>query len=162
MNFNNFAAVFRRVPNAVAFVNGNENYPDIHGKVMFYQLRNGVIVRTEISGLPQNSTECKDAVYGFHIHGGEECTGNESDRFANVGGHYNPKDCPHPYHAGDMPPLFGVNGSAFSVFLTDRFIVPEIIGKTVIIHASADDFISQPSGNSGEKIACGVITPTRR
>ena len=71
--------------------------------------------------------------------------------------HYNPKDCPHPYHAGDMPPLFGNNGEAFMAFMTDRFTVEEIIGKTVIIHSNPDDFTTQPGGNSGEKIACGKI-----
>ena len=61
------------------------------------------------------------------------------------------------YHAGDMPPLFGTDRFAFSAFLTDRFSAEEGIGKTVIIHDSPDDFTTQPSGNSGVKIACGVI-----
>lgn len=56
-----------------------------------------------------------------------------------------------------MPPLFGNDGKAFSAFLTDRFTVKEIVGKTVIIHSSTDDFTTQPSGNSGEMIACGEI-----
>ena len=60
-----------------------------------------------------------------------------------------------------MPPLFGCNGAAFSVFLTDRITVNEIIGKTVIIHSDPDDFTSQPSGNAGTKIACGVIRVNR-
>jgi len=72
-------------------------------------------------------------------------------------GHYNPDNLPHPYHSGDMPPLFGNDGTAFSVFLTNRFKIDEIIGRTVVIHAQPDDFTSQPSGNSGEKIACGII-----
>ena len=56
----------------------------------------------------------------------------------------------------------GVNGDAFSMFITNQFTVPEVIGKTVIIHAHPDDFHTQPSGNSGEKIACGIIRPTAR
>lgn len=76
--------------------------------------------------------------------------------------HYNPDNCQHLYHAGDMPPLFGVDGSAVLLFLTNRFSVEEIIGRTVIIHARPDDFMTQPSGNSGEKIACGVIRMTAR
>ena len=71
--------------------------------------------------------------------------------------HYNPNQCAHPYHAGDLPPLFGSNGYAFEAFLTDRFTVSEVIGRTVIIHSKPDDFSTQPSGNSGEKIACGEI-----
>ena len=87
-----------------------------------------------------------------------ETTGNEDDPFADAKTHYNPKSCPHPYHAGDLPPLFSANGYAYSAVLTDRFTVDEIIGKTVVIHSSPDDFTTQPSGNAGRKIACGVIT----
>lgn len=63
----------------------------------------------------------------------------------------------HPSHAGDLPPLLGNNGYAWSAFLTKRFTIEEILGKSVVIHAMRDDFTSQPSGNSGEKIGCGVI-----
>ena len=60
-------------------------------------------------------------------------------------------------HAGDLPPLFGNHGFAFAVFLTDRFSVREVLGKTVIVHLKPDDFTTQPSGSAGEKIACGEI-----
>ncbi len=96
-------------------------------------------------------------VFGFHIHEGESCTGNKEDIYANVKTHYNPKDCLHPYHSGDMPPLFENNGVAFMIFITDRFTVEEMLGKTIIIHSNEDDFTTQPGGNTGEKIACGVI-----
>ena len=56
-----------------------------------------------------------------------------------------------------MPPLFGANRTAFLIFITNRFTVGEIIGQTVIIHINPDDFMAQPSGKSGEKIACGII-----
>lgn len=79
------------------------------------------------------------------------------DPFADAMSHYNPNDCEHPHHAGDLPPLFGNDGFALLLFLTSRFSVDEIIGKTVIIHDQPDDFTTQPSGNSGTKIACGVI-----
>lgn len=82
------------------------------------------------------------------------------DPFADAMSHYDPRGCAHPYHAGDLPPLFGNNSFALSVFLTDRFSVHEVIGRTVIIHDHPDDFTTQPSGNSGTKIACGVICGT--
>ena len=100
---------------------------------------------------------CSGGVFGFHIHEGNACTGNENDPFANAGGHYNPTNCPHPYHAGDLPPLFSNNGYAFMSVLINKFTVNEIIGRTVIIHSQPDDFTTQPSGNSGKKIACGEI-----
>lgn len=161
-HFRDFYSVFRRRADAVAFVNGSEKYPDIHGRVLFYQLRRGVIVRAEIIGLPKGSGACNSPIFAFHIHSGGSCTGNADDAFADTGMHYNPDDCMHPYHAGDLPPLFGADGRALSVCLIDRFTVPEIIGRTVIIHLHPDDFTTQPSGNAGSKIACGVITPTAR
>ena len=85
------------------------------------------------------------------------CRGNDEDAFASVAGHYNPEKCEHPYHAGDMPPLFANHGHAFSIFLTDNFYVEEVVGRTVILHSGADDFTSQPAGNAGKKIACGRI-----
>lgn len=146
---------------AEARLHGSEKYPDIRGTVRFYRSRNGVFVLTEVSGLPDGQSECAGPIFGFHIHNGMECTGNPGDPFANTGGHYNPHNCLHPYHAGDMPPLFGAGGSAFSCFLTDRFTIPEIIGRTVVIHAMPDDFKTQPAGNSGMKIACGKILSRR-
>ena len=88
---------------------------------------------------------------------GTSCTGNVNDEFSNTLGHYNPNNCKHPYHAGDMPPLFENSGYAYLSFLTNRFHIKDIIGKTVIIHDMPDDFRTDPSGSSGNKIACGII-----
>ena len=96
-------------------------------------------------------------MFGIHIHEGTSCTGNETDPFADAKGHYNPNNCAHPYHAGDLPPVFSNKGSAFNAVLTNRFHVREVLGRVVILHSMPDDFTTQPSGNSGEKIACGVI-----
>lgn len=144
-------------PTARASIKGSPTYPDILGNVDFYQTNMGVMVVAEIFGLPSPTNPCESPVFGFHIHSGGSCTGNETDPFADAMTHYNPKNCPHPHHAGDMPPLFGNQGYAFLMFLTDRFNAREIIGKTVIIHDRPDDFTTQPAGNAGNKIACGVI-----
>ena len=162
MQFVNFGKLFSRMPDAAAIINGSRDYPHVHGIVRFYTVKSGVMVRAEVWDLPQGEGECELPVFGFHIHSGGSCSGNEIDSFADVMGHYNPYSCPHPYHAGDLPPLFGVSGRAVSVFLTDRFSVSEILGKAIIIHSSPDDFTSQPSGNSGTKIACGIIVSVRR
>lgn len=152
-----FIKKLRCCPSAVAVINGNEKYPTVKGKVMFYDCSESVIVCAQITGLPKSDRKCSEPIFAFHIHSGTECTGNKADVFANTGGHFNPLDCPHPYHAGDMPPLFSVNGNAFLCFMTDRFKIKEVLGKTVIIHSKHDDFTTQPSGNAGEKIACGII-----
>lgn len=150
-------SVLRNRPQAVASIVGSENYPDLSGTVQFYQTDQGVIVYAEISGLPHSKAPCQERIFGFHIHKGSDCGGNMDDPFADAMSHYNPNDCEHPHHAGDLPPLFGNDGFALLLFLTSRFSVDEIIGRTVIIHDQPDDFTTQPSGNSGTKIACGVI-----
>lgn len=137
----NFLSYLRR-PGAVACVRSEEN--NVQGTVRFYETPMGVLVRAEISGLPSSN-----GIYAFHIHEGSDC--------AKPGTHFNPGKQPHPYHAGDLPPLFSANGRAFSVFLTDRFALRQIIGKTVVLHTGADDFTTQPSGNPGKIMACGEI-----
>lgn len=144
---------------AMAVIKGSYKYPDISGTVQFYECIKGVIVTARIFNLPYTESECKNGIYGFHIHEGESCSGNEKDPFADTKAHLNLRNCPHPYHTGDLPPLFGNKGHAFMSVLTDRFTINDIIGKTVVVHSMADDFKTQPNGNSGEKIACGIIMP---
>ena len=153
----NILSFITKQPDAIARVFGSPDYPELDGFVKFYETNVGIVVISQVSGLPVGNNNCNKPIFAFHIHEGGACTGNESDYFADALTHYNPTSCPHPYHAGDMPPLFSASGLAFSAFLTDRFLIDEIIGKTVIIHDSPDDFTTQPSGNSGTKIACGVI-----
>ena len=68
-----------------------------------------------------------------------------------------PKDQMHPHHAGDLPPLMSVDGYAWSAFYDDVLELYNIVGRAVIIHRNPDDFTTQPSGNAGEMMACGVI-----
>ncbi len=155
--FPNTAFVLHQRPQAWARVQGSEQYPALQGIVRFYQTPRGVVVSAEILGLPEEEEPCSSPIFAFHIHEGGECSGTREDPYANVRMHYNPSGCPHPFHAGDLPPLFGSDGYAFSAFLTNRFTVEEIVGKTVVIHNQPDDFKTQPSGDAGQKIACGVI-----
>lgn len=152
-----FLARLQRRPDAIARIRGSGDYPELRGRVRFYQTELGVLTAAEVCGLPIPGEACGGAVFAIHIHSGETCSGNPEDPFADAMTHYDPEDCPHPAHAGDLPPLFGNQGYALEIFLTDRFAVGEIIGRTVIIHRNADDFTTQPAGAAGEKIACGVI-----
>ena len=133
-------------------------YPAVEGYVTFYPSGPGVVVAAEFTGLPGESGPCSGRVFGFHIHEGQSCTGSEEEPFVDAGNHFNPYDCEHPQHAGDLPPLFGNNGFAWSMVYTDRFTVPQVIGRAVVVHLDPDDFTSQPAGRSGERIACGIIT----
>ncbi len=141
---------------AVAHIRGSSRFPALHGTVRFRQLRQGVLVSAEIFDLPTEGFPAF-GIFGFHIHEGDSCTGTATDPFSEAGGHYNPTGAPHPFHAGDLPPLFGNHGFAYMQVLTDRFQLSDIVGRTVIIHAQPDDFTSQPAGNAGMRIGCGVI-----
>ena len=154
--------LLRNMPQAVAVISGSAAYPEIKGVVRFYRTQNVTVVFAEITGLPKSNSPCKKEIFGFHIHGGTSCTGSEKDPFSNSGAHYSKNNCKHPAHSGDLPPLFGNNGIALSVFLTNRFNIENVLGKTIIIHDSPDDFTTQPAGNSGKKIACGVIGSVTR
>lgn len=145
---------------AAAQVRGGPACPKLRGTVRFRQLRSGVLVTSEIFSLPVDN-KGKPCIFAFHIHEGSGCTGSGTDPFADAGGHYNPQNCRHPFHAGDLPPLFGNCGYAYMSVFTDRFTVEEIIGRVVIIHSDPDDFATQPSGNAGAKIACGKICAVR-
>lgn len=141
-------------PEAAAWVTGNTANPRLSGLVKFYQTTyGGVLVEAEIFNLPNIETHGSSNFYAFHIHE----FGNCSDNFQKAGGHFNPTNAAHPNHAGDMPPLMGNQGYAWTTFYDKRFTIDEIIGKSVIIHAGRDDFTSQPSGDSGPMIGCGEI-----
>ena len=76
---------------------------------------------------------------------GNSCTGNINDEFADAKSHYNPNNCLHPYHAGDLPPLIENSGHAYMSVLLNKFKIKDIIGKVIIIHNMPDDFTTQPS-----------------
>ena len=140
---------FSSPPQGVAYVSGAPSLPALAGTVTFYQKPEGVLVTARVSGLPRST-----GFFAFHLHQGSNCSGQG---FPNTGGHYNPTNSPHPEHPGDFPPLLSCGGSAYLSFLTDRFAVEDVVGRVVVIHSDPDDFHSQPAGNSGTKIACGVI-----
>ena len=141
----------RKCPDAVAKIRGGVEVPKLSGCIRFYQQKGCVLIVAEIFGLPRES---ETGFFGFHIHQGESCSGTD---FSGTGSHYNPVDQVHPKHAGDLPPLMCCRGNAYLAVKTDRFTVHDIIGKTVVIHSDPDDFHTQPAGNAGRKIACGVI-----
>ena len=148
--------VYQR-PCARAVLHGDSTNPELRGRVTFYDGGNGVIVNIKVNKLPFTESVCNGTFLGFHLHEGKSCTGNKDNEFADSGMHYNPENCIHISHAGDFPPLINCGGYAYCEFFTNRFTLEEIIGRTVIIHSNFDDFTTQPSGNSGKKIACGVV-----
>jgi len=130
--------------NAVAYVMGGPLRPQISGVVFFRDTIGGTWVSVQITGLPDykpaTATESPVGPHGFHVHENGVCeVGDPNDPFLAAGGHWNPTNQPHGNHAGDFPVLFSNHGRA------------------VIIHNNPDDYRTQPAGNSGKRLACGVI-----
>ena len=140
-----------RAPEARALLRGSSAYPELRGEVLFYPFLGGSLLLFRVAGLPGNG------FFGFHIHEkGECCTGGDVP-FHCAGGHWNPEGVNHPGHAGDLPVLLSGGGLAYGMVYTDRFTPGAAAGRSVIIHDRPDDYRSQPAGDSGERIACGVI-----
>jgi Cu-Zn family superoxide dismutase len=108
-----------------------------------------------------------DAEFGFHIHEKGDCSAPDA---SSAGEHFNPGNSQHgnpsgdTHHAGDMLNVkSGADGSA-KVDVQARGVTlhsglaTDALGKAVVLHEKADDYATQPSGNSGARIACGVIT----
>ncbi len=146
-------------PQALAWVTGGTMAPMLSGLVKFYHTPyGGTLIEAELFGLPNRMQAGSTDFYAMHIHENGDCTNN----FQNTGGHFNPSGVNHPQHAGDLLPLFSNQGYAWIAFYDKRFTIPQILGKSVVVHQISDDFHTQPSGNSGEKIGCGVIRLTNR
>jgi Cu-Zn family superoxide dismutase len=147
---------------AVAYIKGGPLAPKIQGTVIFRDVLNGTEVSVYVSGLPKyqpaQNGQSPIGPHGFHIHNFGNCNvGSREDPFKDAGGHWNPYNQPHGNHAGDFPVLFSNNGISIMSFFTDKFRVADVINKAIIIHQSPDDYTSQPSGNAGRRLACGLI-----
>lgn len=147
---------------AYAEIMGSNLAPNLRGYVIFQEVPNGIEVFVEVAGLPhyEPAEGDKDPIgpHGFHIHENGSCEiGDPNDPFQAAGGHWNPDHQPHGNHAGDFPVLFSNNSYARMSFFTDRFTIQDIIGKSILIHQNPDDYRTQPAGDSGKRIGCGVI-----
>lgn len=134
-----------------------KSFPDLSAKIMgqnikgnayFWGTNYGVVCLFDVFGLPA------EKFLGLHIHEGATCDNGD---FISAGGHLNLDNTQHPNHTGDLPPLYTNNGHALMAVLIDKFTLNDIKNRTIIIHSQPDDFTSQPSGNSGSRLACGVI-----
>lgn len=125
----------------------------------------GIAMSAKFTGLPPG-------VHGFHIHDKGTCKGD----FATAGGHFNPGHTKHGIlaetgrHAGDLPNIEVPASGAVNLdlFLTGVSLTPgspinlaDQDGASFVIHAGPDDYKTDPSGNSGGRIACGVVEVTK-
>lgn len=149
---------------AIAYIKGGPLAPILRGTVFFINVPGGTEVFIHVVGLPKYKPAENDnspiGPHGFHIHEFGNCSvGNAGEPFEDAGEHWNPYNQPHGNHAGDFPVLFSNNGLARMQFFTNKFKVSQIIGKSVIIHQNPDDYRTQPAGNAGKRLGCGVIVP---
>ena len=152
-------------PSAIAVLEPTQG-SSVRGAVDFVRKGNSVVVTANLSGFGANTT------HGIHIHEIGDCTARDG---SSAGEHFNPTSSEHggpgegKRHGGDLGNMTAddrgniaahveVDGLAFGTG------ADSIIGRGLIVHANADDLKSQPSGNSGARLACGVITrnPDRR
>ncbi|MGQ7792388.1 superoxide dismutase family protein [Faunimonas sp. B44] len=132
-----------------------------HGEVTLTQTPSGVLLRATLTGLPPGP-------HGFHFHAVGAC----EPPFESAGGHYNPDEKKHGFmaeegpHAGDMPNVTAdAEGNATVEILTTLVSLEKDAGNTVfdedgtslMVHAGPDDYATDPSGGSGDRIACGVV-----
>ncbi|MCB1113222.1 MAG: superoxide dismutase family protein [Chlamydiia bacterium] len=130
---------------------------EVRGTVTFTEVEGGVEVVAKISGLQPGK-------HGFHIHEKGDCTASD---FNSAGGHYNPTNEPHASpdvdrrHIGDLGNLIAdEQGIAHYHRVDNRLELNgkhSIIGKGLIVHLKEDDFVTQPTGNAGARVACAVI-----
>lgn len=139
-------------PVARALLHGDAAHPQINGEVLFSPYGRGTLTVIRAVGLPPSQ------FLGFHIHENGICTTGGDIAFSSAGGHYDPHHVQHPFHAGDLSPILtSADGVSVGAVYSDRFRPADVVGRSVILHGSADDFHSQPSGDSGMRIACGII-----
>ena len=140
------------LPAARALLQGDPSHPQLMGKVLFSPYGRGTLVTVRLLGLPA------PGFLGLHIHEKGDCTTGGDVSFAQAGAHYDPHGVHHPWHAGDLPPILSLSdGTALLAVYTDRFQPADVVGRSIIVHNMPDDLHSQPSGNSGARIACGII-----
>ena len=132
------------------------------GTVQLIQTPHGVLLKMALKGVAPGE-------HAFHIHAVGKC----EPPFTSAGGHFNPAGKKHGMeakegaHAGDMPNLYVPANGELTVDVANHMVtlakgqpnsVFDADGSAIIIHAGADDYKSDPTGNAGDRIACGVIT----
>jgi Cu-Zn family superoxide dismutase len=143
-------------PSARAVLSAPDGTP--RGSATIAEAGGGLRVHVEATGL-------SPGVHGLHLHTTGRC---DAPDFQTAGGHWNPtarqhgRDNPEGAHSGDMPNIeIGADGRGVLDFTTPGATLSGLLdadGAALVIHASADDYRTDPSGNSGGRIACGVVT----
>lgn len=131
------------------------------GMARFREAQGGVVVSVEVTGL-------SPGLHAVHVHAVGKC---DAPAFTGAGGHFNPAQKKHGLkspdgpHAGDMPNMYvSKDGAGRFEVLTDNFTLTagdrsvfDGDGSALVIHAGVDDYTTDPTGNAGDRVACGII-----
>ena len=131
------------------------------GRVELTDTPSGVLLRLTLDGVPPGD-------HAFHVHAVGKC---EPPDFKSAGPHYNPDETKHGLmnpegpHSGDMPNLHVPDGGKLMVEVFNEMVTLDAEqalldddGSAIVVHATADDYKTDPAGNAGDRIACGVVT----
>lgn len=148
-------------PEAVCQISGLDN-SQIKGKATFTQEADDVLVEVELDGLSPGK-------HGIHIHEHGDCGGVSG---ASAGGHFDVLKHNHgaagmvDSHEGDLGNIVADSKGHARLSLADKWLRlsgdQSILGRSIVVHAGEDDQVSQPAGNSGARVACGLITAAIR
>lgn len=150
----------QRATVALASASGSQ----VSGKLTLLAISDGVHIRGEVGGLQPNGQ------FGFHVHEKGDCSAVDA---SSAGGHFNPAGAMHgragtdSHHAGDMDNIASDASGVAQVNVYLRGVTlggdaaNDIAGRAVVVHADADDYHSQPAGNAGARVACGLIQVTQ-
>lgn len=144
----------------VAILSATEG-SSVTGELAFEAVDGGVAITGQVNGLSPGSE------HGFHVHETGDCSAPDG---SSAGGHFNPMDVEHgrvgagTHHVGDTDNIVAddtgvavVNTRLEGATLADG-APTDVLGRGVIVHADPDDYATQPTGNAGARLACGVIS----
>ena len=136
---------------------GAPNDTDFAGTVSVHAEGAGVHIVADVAGVDT------DGLHGIHVHENGQCDHDEAGgHFTSAGGHFNPTGTEHacpptdPRHAGDLGNIQVTGGKGHLEVTATNLTLDQLTGKAIILHAGEDDCKTQPTGNSGDRLACGV------